>query len=162
MYNARLTRQTSLSPRLRRQYGLRLVREPLVVAEKVPHSRQITNASDVFSLMRPFAVQESAESFWAIPLNTQHHATAPVVITRGLLNASLVHPREVFRAMVAANAASIILCHNHPSGEVTPSVDDRKVTTQLVAAGRLLDLPILDHVIVSDVRYFSFAEHGLL
>jgi DNA repair protein RadC len=64
--------------------------------------------------------------------------------------------------MIAANAASVILCHNHPSGDPTPSSDDRRVTTQLVAAGRLLDIPVHDHVIIGDGRYVSFAESGLL
>jgi DNA repair protein RadC len=116
----------------------------------------------VFDFMRPFAEQEAAESFWALALDTQHQCVAPYTITRGLLNCSLVHPREVFRAMIAANAASVILCHNHPSGDPTPSADDRKVTSQLVSAGRLLDIPVHDHVVMGDGKYVSFAEIGLL
>ena len=84
------------------------------------------------------------------------------MITRGILNSSLVHPREVFRAAIAEAAAGIIVVHNHPSGDPTPSGDDRAVTRQLVDAGRLLDLPVHDHVIVGGDRYMSFAEAGLL
>src|SRR2546429_585004 len=84
------------------------------------------------------------------------------LITRGILNSSLVHPREVFRAAIAEAAAGIIVVHNHPSGDPTPSADDRAVTRQLVEAGRLLDLPVYDHVIVGGDRYVSFAETGLL
>ena len=84
------------------------------------------------------------------------------LITRGILNSSLVHPREVFRAAIAEAAAGIIVVHNHPSGDPTPSADDRAVTRQLVEAGRLLDLPVYDHVIVGGDRYVSFAEAGLL
>ena len=88
--------------------------------------------------------------------------SGPTVITRGILNASLVHPREVFQAAILAGAAAVILVHNHPSGDPTPSADDRVVTDQLVAAGRLLDVPVHDHVIVGRGRYTSFAEAGLL
>jgi hypothetical protein len=84
----------------------------------------------------------------------------PTVVTRGILNASLVHPREVFVAAILAQAAAVILVHNHPSGDPTPSADDRLVTEQLVAAGRLLDIPVHDHVIVGRGRYESFAELG--
>lgn len=87
---------------------------------------------------------------------------APLVITRGILNSSLVHPREVFLAAILARAAAVILCHNHPSGDPTPSADDRRVTEQLAAAGRLLDIPVHDHVIVGADSYVSFAEAGLL
>jgi DNA repair protein RadC len=83
-------------------------------------------------------------------------------VTRGLLDSSLVHPREVFRAAISEAAAGIILVHNHPSGDPTPSAEDRAVTRQLVAAGQLLDLPVHDHVIVAGDRYLSFATAGLL
>lgn len=95
-------------------------------------------------------------------LDTQHRIERDVTITRGLLSASLVHPREVFREAIAERAASIILVHNHPSGDPTPSADDQRVTSQLVAAGRLLDIPVHDHVIIGRGRYASFAESGLL
>jgi DNA repair protein RadC len=162
MYTSRPTRQTSLSPRLRRQYGLRLIREPLATSQKVPQWTKIDGPMDVFTFMAPFVGQEFAESFWALPLNVQHQCVAPVSITRGLLSASLVHPREVFRAMIAANACSVILVHNHPSGDPTPSADDRVVTKQLVAAGRLLDIPIVDHVVIGSTQFVSFAQSGLL
>ena len=84
------------------------------------------------------------------------------MITRGILNSSLVHPREVFRGAIAEAAAGIIVVHNHPSGDPTPSADDRAVTRQLVEAGRIIDLPVYDHVIVGNGRYISFSESGLL
>ena len=75
-----------------------------------------------------------------------------MLVTRGLLNSSLVHPREVFRAAIAEAAAGIIVVHNHPSGDPTPSAEDRAVTRQLAEAGRLLDLPLYDHVIIAGDR----------
>jgi DNA repair protein RadC len=85
-----------------------------------------------------------------------------MLITRGILNSSLVHPREVFRPAIAEAAAGIIVVHNHPSGDPTPSPQDREVTRQLVSAGQLLDLPVYDHIIVAGDRWVSFAQAGLL
>jgi DNA repair protein RadC len=162
MYEQLPLRLTTIPSNLRRRYGIRLVKEPLRSLDRVQHLTPLRSPRDVFAFMQPFADQEAAETFWALPLNSQHCCPAPFVITRGILNSSLVHPREVFRAMVAANAAAVVLCHNHPSGDPTPSADDRHVTTQLVSAGILLDIPVHDHVIIGDGRYCSFAEAGLL
>src|SRR5687767_14631338 len=98
----------------------------------------------------------------AAVLDAQHRLERDITVTRGILNSSLVHPREVFREAIAERAAAIILVHNHPSGDPSPSADDRNVTDQLVAAGRLLDIPVHDHVIIGRGRYTSFAEAGLL
>jgi len=102
------------------------------------------------------------EEFHVAVLDAQHRLERDVTVTRGILNSSLVHPREVFREAIAERAAAIVLVHNHPSGDPTPSAEDRLVTEQLVAAGRLLDIPVHDHVIVGRGRYTSFAEAGLL
>jgi DNA repair protein RadC len=114
--------------------------------------------------MQPYAEREIGESFWILPLDTQRNLSggAPIVITRGILHSSLVHPREVFAAAITGSAAAIILCHNHPSGDPTPSDDDKRITELLVLGGRLLDIPVLDHVIIGLGRYVSFAEQGLL
>jgi DNA repair protein RadC len=95
-------------------------------------------------------------------LDTQHRLVRDITVTRGLLNSSLVHPREVFREAIAECAAALILVHNHPSGDPTPSPDDRAVTSQLVSAGALLGIPVHDHVVIGHGRYCSFAEAGLL
>jgi DNA repair protein RadC len=102
------------------------------------------------------------EEFHLLVLDAQHRVTRDLLITRGTLTSSLVHPREVFRAAIAEAAAGVVVVHNHPSGDPAPSADDRQVTRQLVEAGRLLDLPVYDHVVVGGDRYFSFAEAGLL
>ena len=104
----------------------------------------------------------TVEEFHVAVLDSQHRLERDVTVTRGILNSSLVHPREVFREAIAERAAAIILVHNHPSGDPAPSADDRAVTEQLAAAGRLLDIPVHDHVIVGRGRYMSFAEAGLL
>ncbi len=117
---------------------------------------------DVYRIFGPRLEDLPVEEFHVGVLDAQHRLERDITITRGILNSSLVHPREVFREAIAERAAALILVHNHPSGDPTPSSDDRLVTEQLVAAGRLLDIPVHDHVIVGRGRYTSFAEAGLL
>jgi len=117
---------------------------------------------DVAAAFAPRLQDAPVEEFHVAILDAQHRLERDVLITRGLLNSSLVHPREVFREAIAERAAAVILVHNHPSGDPTPSAEDRAVTEQLVAAGRLLDIPVHDHIIVGRGRYVSFAEAGLL
>jgi len=117
---------------------------------------------DVWRVFAPRLEDLPVEEFHVAILDAQHRLARDVCVTRGILNSSLVHPREVFREAIAERAAAIILVHNHPSGDPTPSPDDRAVTDQLVAAGRLLDIPVHDHVIVGRGRYLSFAEAGMM
>ncbi len=117
---------------------------------------------DVWAAYAPRLEDLPVEEFHVAVLDAQHRLERDITITRGILNSSLVHPREVFREAIAERAAAIILVHNHPSGDPTPSADDRAITAQLVAAGRLLDIPVADHVVIGRGRYLSFAEGGLL
>jgi len=143
---------------------LRLVRESRFPAPEGYVRVPARSPRDVAQFMTPYAARELAEVFWILCLDAQHRiiGNAPVAISRGTLTSSLVHPREVFRPAIVAGAAAVICAHNHPSGDPTPSADDRLVTEQLVAAGRLLDIPVHDHVILGIQRYTSFAEAGLL
>ncbi|HXT15465.1 MAG TPA: DNA repair protein RadC [Gemmatimonadaceae bacterium] len=122
----------------------------------------IRSPRDVVEYFAPRMEDLPVEEFHVAVLDAQHRLERDITVTRGILNSSLVHPREVFREAIAERAAAVILVHNHPSGDPAPSVDDRAVTEQLVAAGRLLDIPVHDHVIIGRGRYTSFAEAGLL
>jgi DNA repair protein RadC len=122
----------------------------------------VRSPRDVARLFAPRLEDLPVEEFHVAILDAQHRLERDVTITRGLLTSSLVHPREVFREAIAERAAALILVHNHPSGDPTPSADDRIVTEQLVAAGKLLDIPVHDHIIIGRGRYTSFAEAGLL
>jgi DNA repair protein RadC len=133
-----------------------------VGAEREPPPERIRGPADVHRFYAPRVRDLPVEEFHVLALGSQSQVLGDLLITRGILNSSLVHPREVFRAAIAEAAAGIIVVHNHPSGDPTPSADDRAVTRQLVDAGRLLDLPVYDHVIVGGDRYVSFAEAGLL
>jgi len=129
-----------------------------------PHGERIAvhSPQDVVAAFGPHLEALSVEEFHVAILDAQHHLERDVMITRGILDSSLVHPREVFREAIAERAASIILVHNHPSGDPTPSAEDRMVTSQLVAAGTLLGIPVRDHVVIGRGRYVSFAEAGWL
>ncbi len=122
----------------------------------------VRSPRDVARLFAPRLEDLPVEEFHVAVLDAQHRLERDVMITRGILTSSLVHPREVFREAIAERAAAVILVHNHPSGDPTPSADDRLVTEQLVAAGKLLDIPVHDHIIIGRGRYISFAETGLL
>jgi len=122
----------------------------------------VRSPRDVVEYFAPRMEDLPVEEFHVAVLDAQHRLERDITITRGLLSSSLVHPREVFREAIAERAAAVILVHNHPSGDPVPSADDRAITEQLVAAGRLLDIPVHDHVIIGRGRYTSFAEAGLL
>jgi DNA repair protein RadC len=105
---------------------------------------------------------EPSEVFGILCLTTKHRVIAFHEVSRGILDSTLVHPREVFRAALLANAAAIVAGHNHPSGDPSPSPDDVALTRRLASAGEIMGIPLLDHVIVGDGRYYSFREGGLI
>lgn len=130
--------------------------------EERPVVPRIREPEDVFRLFGSRLRDLQVEEFHLLALDSQSQVLRDVLVTRGLLNSSLVHPREVFRPAIAEAAAGIIVVHNHPSGDPTPSPEDRAATKQLVSAGQLLDLPVYDHVIIAGDRFVSFAAAGLL
>ena len=133
-----------------------------LAGEDRPAAPRIREPEDVARLFQPRLRDLQVEEFHLLALDSQSQVLRQVLVTRGLLNSSLVHPREVFRAAIAEAAAGIIVVHNHPSGDPTPSAEDRTVTRQLAEAGRLLDLPLYDHVVIAGDRFVSFAAAGLL
>lgn len=137
---------------------VKLVRERWIRTPTGP----LNGARDVVRLFRPLLAFEEVECIWVAALNTQNVPVFVSLVTRGLLNASLVHPREVFRLAVRENAAGLMVAHNHPCGSTTPSPEDREITRMLVAAGRVLGIPVYDHVIIAGDGHFSFAENGSL
>ncbi|HEX4575369.1 MAG TPA: DNA repair protein RadC [Gemmatimonadales bacterium] len=132
-----------------------------VESEEHPAPTRIDGPGDVHRFYAARLRDLEVEEFHVLALGCQSQVIRDLLITRGILNSSLVHPREVFRAAIAEGAAGIIVVHNHPSGDPTPSADDRTVTRQLMDAGRLLDMPVYDHVIVGGEHYVSLAQAGL-
>jgi len=122
----------------------------------------IQGPADVFRFLAGEARRLDREHFWRIDLDARNQIIGYEVCSIGTLTASLVHPREVFKGACLANSAGIIIAHNHPSGEVQPSPEDKSTTRRLVAGGKLLGIPVLDHVILTTGSYFSFRDKGLM
>ncbi len=127
--------------------------------------------ADVAGILRPSAVASEVERFWILPLNKKNRliTKGPVEVTKGLLDSSPIHQREVFLHAIRANSASVVLAHNHPSGDPAPSADDLAITRQMVAAGRIVGIQVLDHVIVGregfgsgGSGFFSIRESGMV
>jgi DNA repair protein RadC len=103
---------------------------------------------------------ETHEKFVVLLLNTKNRIIKTEQIAEGSLTSAVVHPREVFAPAVVAHAACILVAHNHPSGDPYPSAEDRSLTHALEEAGNVLGIPLLDHLVIGDGRYYSFKEHG--
>lgn len=122
---------------------------------------EILSAKDIWNSCADIR-ESKKEHFIAFYLDTQNRLIERQIISIGTLNASLVHPREIFEPAVKNCTASVIFAHNHPSGEVGPSDEDEKITKRLVEAGKLLGIEVADHVIVARTSYLSFQQKGLL
>jgi len=112
--------------------------------------------------LKPRLRDATKENFVALLLDSRNRLIRDVEISIGTLDSSIVHPREVFKDAIAASAASIIVAHNHPSGDPTPSPEDRQVTARLVESGKLLGIAVADHLIIGDGRWVSLRELGLM
>jgi len=130
--------------------------------QKQGFKEKVTNARDVFNRYVDQLKGEKQEHFIALYLDTKNKLIQDKLISKGTLNASLIHPREVFNYAIKASANSIILVHNHPSGDATPSTEDEVVTKNLANAGELLGIHVLDHVIIGEHDFTSLREKGIL
>ncbi len=135
---------------------IQLIRESAPVKEC-----RITKSEDVYELVKEELKSADRETFLAISLNSNNKVLGVNIVSIGTLNASLAHPREVFKAAILQNAAGIILAHNHPSGNAEPSQDDLRTTMKLSEAGKILEIEVIDHVIVGNT-FYSFLDNGLM
>jgi len=137
-----LARRLQSSPEIERK----MIRSPADIAEQfIPSLRDLQQ-----------------EVFLVVLLNSANKIIREITITKGLLNSSLTHPREVFRHAILEHAASVILMHNHPSGNPEPSQEDVSITKQIVEAGKVIGIPVHDHIIIAGANFTSFAERGLM
>lgn len=136
--------------------SLKLVKESSILYKK----RQIKSPEDASNLLKQFLVEADREYFIVICLDTKNQPTAINICHIGSLNASIVHPREVFKPVILSNAASIIVGHNHPSQNPTPSREDIDVKKRLVEAGKVIGIEVLDHLIVCEENFVSLKEKG--
>ncbi|WP_290774202.1 MULTISPECIES: JAB domain-containing protein [unclassified Exiguobacterium] len=135
---------------------LKLVREKSIIYAK----SRITSPGDAASLFRDYMGDLDREHFVLMGLNTKNEPVMLETVHIGSLNASIVHPREVFKSAILSNSAYIMVCHNHPSDDCEPSREDVSVTDRLAQAGDLIGIPLLDHFIIGTEGYVSFKERG--
>jgi len=134
------------------------------IAQKVMEREiiKIEKSEDIYNYLKNELANKKNEYFYAILLNTKNVIISKEVISKGTLDASLVHPREAFKAAIKKSAKSIIFVHNHPSGDVNPSKHDFLTTRNLVDVGNILDIKVLDHIIIGDNDYYSFKKENLI
>lgn len=131
------------------------------VAARRHYQTQILSPQDAAGLLLEETRLATVEHFYVILLNTKNNVLAVELVSVGGLDVSLAHPREVFKPAIRRSASSIILAHNHPSGEPTPSPEDIEISKRLAESGKLLGIPVLDHLILGDGKYVSLREQGL-
>ena len=137
-------------------YTVTVVR-PVRQRKKPP---QVREPHDVYKLMKPRFKDADREHFYALLLNTKNVVLAIELVSIGSLNASIVHPREILKPAIVASAASILLVHNHPTGDAEPSKEDIEFTRRMVKCGELIGIELLDHVIIGNGSFASLKERG--
>jgi len=121
---------------------------------------QIKSSNDVYELMHPVLADIPHEEFWIILLNRANKVISTQKISQGGLSGTVIDTRLIMKSALEQLVSSIILCHNHPSGNKFPSQQDKSITTKLSEAGKIMDIPVLDHIIITDGGYYSFADEG--
>ena len=122
----------------------------------------IRTPDQVWLIVRPLIRDAAREHFFCLYLSTRHAILSVELVALGSLNASIVHPREVFKPAIQLSAASVIACHNHPSGDPSPSEDDIEMTRRLRQGGEILGIELLDHVVICNADFVSLREQGQL
>ena len=138
------------------ELGVRFLSKP------IDANTTITSPRDVFDLMMPRMRYYDREHFLVLSLNTKNLLINIEIVSIGSLNSSIVHPREIYKHAIRQNAASIVLVHNHPSGDPFPSVEDMEVTRRLQSVSSIIGINILDHVVIGAETFFSFKEKDLI
>ncbi len=123
---------------------------------------KIKSAADAFKVMQPVLADLLHEEFWVLFLNNANHVLYKAQISKGGMTATVVDTRIIFKQALEHNATALILFHNHPSGNLNPSDADKSITKKIIEAGKTLDIQVLDHLIVTEKHFFSFAEEGLM
>ena len=147
-----------------RKVNVPIYRVVLVKEGRLPtYEPRIRSSASAYTVLQEYLADTDREHFVILMLDQKNQVIGIHTVSVGSLTASVVHPRETFKAAILANAAAIICGHNHPSGDCQPSREDRTITTRLVEGGKLLGISVLDHIIIGgEGKYFSFGDEGLL
>ncbi len=124
--------------------------------------KKIKSSAEAFEVISPILNDKHYEEFWCITLNRSNYIIKTIAISEGSIAGTIADPKKIFKLALEDNASSIILAHNHPSGALKPSQADIKLTEKCKEAGRFLELPVIDHIIVGNDNYYSFADEGLI
>lgn len=133
----------------------------MLIEETTPPYKRISCPGDLYPMLKKYGFK-MREYFIEVLLDGGHQVIKEKVVSIGIVNRTIVHPREIFHEAVLHCACAIIIAHNHPSGNLEPSVEDKEITDRLNEASKIMGIAILDHLIISRKGYFSFVEHGLL
>jgi len=139
--------------------SIQMVREKNLMVE---YNEKINSPGTAVTIVKKFLQDKDREYLIVLSLDTKNKVNALSVVSIGSLNSSIVHPREVFKIAILSNAASIIISHNHPSGDTTPSTEDLNITKRLKECGKILGIDLVDHIIIGNEKYLSFKEEGIL
>ncbi len=131
-------------------------------AQTMPVERDIKSSADAFEIIYPQVADCPYEQFWVLFLNKANRKLSIQCISEGGLDSTVVDPKRIYKIALEENAAGLILCHNHPSGRLFPSDSDIRLTEKIKKSGEFLDIKVLDHLIVGDEKYYSFADEGKL
>jgi DNA repair protein RadC len=123
---------------------------------------KITSSKDVFDILKPILIDLPFEEFWLLILNRANLVIKKEMISRGGVSGTVVDTKLIFKAAIENYASSIIICHNHPSGNLKPSEADIRITKNIKEAGKLMEIPLLDHLIITENGFYSFADEGLM
>ncbi len=130
--------------------------------EEAMSKQQVTGSKDVFDIFHPVLSDLTYEEFWILLLNKANKVIGKFSISEGGLSGTVADPVKIFRKAIENNATGMILCHNHPSGNLKPSDADIKLTQKMKEGGKFLDISVLDHIIIGEEKYLSFADEGLM
>ena len=134
----------------------------MLLSDKVMEDSPITDSYRIAHIYINKLALEKQEYFYCVLLDNKHNIVDEVMVSKGILNRSLVHPREVFAPAIEQRCAAIILVHNHPSGCTKPSTQDIDITKRMVSSGEILGIKVLDHIVVSHLGFYSFNDEGLI
>ncbi len=142
----------------------RRLRAALAIADQLLHDREkpavVTSPEDAFALLASELLGAESEELWGLYLDVRHRPLARVALTRGTRTQTIVDPSAVFRKALQVGAHAVIVAHNHPSGDATPSLEDFTATTRLVELGQLLGITVLDHLVIAGAKFTSLRTHG--
>ncbi len=131
-------------------------------AQEIPEKEKVTSVNDLYKIFSQYLSDLQTEEFWAIFLDQKNHVIYKTQISKGGISGTLVDVRVIFRIAIEHFATSVVVAHNHPTGNLTPSQPDISITRRIKEAGDLLDIKLLDHLIIGENSFFSFSEQGLL